>query len=130
MLACRTSFFYKEERCTTHIITLCSLLHACIPLQRPRAAALLLRRLLRAAATAAAVLGNVASAFAEGWVWSTSWAMANRAMDAVLGPRTFRIEHAAATTTSAASAADDASSSPSNPCQIHAMAFQDVCLLL
>lgn len=76
------------------------------------------------------VLGNIASAFAEGWVWSTSWAMANRAMDAVLGPRTFRIEHAAATTTSAASAADDASSSPSNPCQIHAMAFQDVCLLL
>lgn len=55
MLACRTSFFYKEERCTTHIITLCSLLHACIPLQRPRAAALLLRRLLRAAATAAAL---------------------------------------------------------------------------
>jgi len=74
------------------------------------------------------VLGNIASAFAEGWVWSTSWAMANRAMDAVLGPRTFRIEHAAATTSAIASGGgDDGASSPSNPCQIHAMAFQDVC---
>ncbi|CAD6266618.1 unnamed protein product [Miscanthus lutarioriparius] len=55
--------------------------------------------------------------------------MANRAMYDVLGPRTFRIEHtaAAATTTSAIAggADDDAASSPSNPCQIHAMAFQD-----
>ncbi|XP_066354118.1 uncharacterized protein [Miscanthus floridulus] len=72
------------------------------------------------------VLGNIASAFAEGWVWSTSWAMANRAMDAVLGPRTFRIEHTAATTSATASGGgDDGASSPSNPCQIHAMAFQD-----
>ncbi|KAG0521970.1 hypothetical protein BDA96_08G207800 [Sorghum bicolor] len=68
------------------------------------------------------LLSNAASVFAEGWIWCTSWALANRAMDAVLGPRTFRIEHTAAAATTTTTSPSDASSSP---CEIHAMAFQD-----
>ncbi|PUZ68073.1 hypothetical protein GQ55_3G485900 [Panicum hallii var. hallii] len=66
-------------------------------------------------------LGHVASAITDGWLWGAGSAMAHGAMDAVLGPRKFEIEHTTAAHLQAAVAA-----APGGPCDIHAQAFQDV----
>ncbi|GKC99593.1 hypothetical protein Tco_1169868, partial [Tanacetum coccineum] len=54
-------------------------------------------------------VANMVATVADGFIWSTGNAMAHRAMDAIMGPRTIQIEHvpaAAQVASSAAPAAD------------------------
>lgn len=60
-----------------------------------------------------------------GMAFGTGSAMAHRAVDAVMGPRT--IQHETVVSEAAASATPMANSTPSDSCSIHSKAFQDVC---
>ena len=57
--------------------------------------------------------------------FGTGSAVAHRALDAVMGPRT--IQHEAVVSEAAAAAPAPASSSIGDACGIHSKAFQDVC---
>ena len=64
--------------------------------------------------------------FLAGMAFGTGSAMAHRAVDAVVGPRT--IQHEAVVNEAAAAApAPTSSSFASDACNIHSKAFQDVC---
>lgn len=66
--------------------------------------------------------------FVVGMAFGTGSAMAHRAVDAVVGPRT--IQHEAVVNEAAAAApAPTANSFGSDACNIHSKAFQDVCCL-
>ena len=63
--------------------------------------------------------------FVLGMAFGTGSAMAHRAVDAVMGPRTIQHE----TVVSEAAAAPAAPAMDTDACSIHSKAFQDVCLL-
>ncbi|CAL9104057.1 unnamed protein product [Musa textilis] len=65
------------------------------------------------------VLGGIGSTIAQGMAFGTGSAIAHRAVDAALGPRT--IQHEAP----AAAAAIPMSNGSSDACSIHSKAFQD-----
>ncbi|GJS08227.1 coiled-coil-helix-coiled-coil-helix domain-containing protein 10, mitochondrial [Tanacetum coccineum] len=65
-------------------------------------------------------VANMVATVADGFIWSTGNAMAHRAMDAIMGPRTIQIENVPA----AASAAQVASSA-ADKCAGQNKAFND-----
>ncbi|CAL4897390.1 unnamed protein product [Urochloa decumbens] len=82
----------------------------------------------QAAAPAPAAGGGILSTIADGWLWGTGMSMANRAMDAVFGPRKFEIEHTAAGAAAAPAMGGGGAPPPppsNSPCDVHAQAFQD-----
>ncbi|TVU48757.1 hypothetical protein EJB05_00028 [Eragrostis curvula] len=69
------------------------------------------------------ILGNLGSTIVDAWVWGSTVSMAHRAMDAIMGPRTFQVDHT--TSQLPAAAAPAPGSEPSNACDVHNLAFQD-----
>ncbi|XP_071716593.1 uncharacterized protein [Rutidosis leptorrhynchoides] len=67
------------------------------------------------------MLGGIGSTIAQGMAFGTGSAVAHRAVDAVVGPRTIQHETVAAATPEAAAA----NSSYSDACGMHSKAFQD-----
>ncbi|KAM0943712.1 putative cysteine alpha-hairpin motif superfamily [Dioscorea sansibarensis] len=68
------------------------------------------------------VLGGIGSAIAQGVGWGTGTAVAHRAVDAVMGPRTIQYETVAS---EAAAAAPMNNSTGADSCNVHSKAFQD-----
>ncbi|KAG8062141.1 hypothetical protein GUJ93_ZPchr0003g17658 [Zizania palustris] len=62
---------------------------------------------------------------AEGVAFGTGSAMAHRAVDAIMGPRT--VQHETVVSEAAASAAPMGNAAGSDSCNDHSKAFQDVC---
>uniref|UniRef100_A0A0D9VXK4 CHCH domain-containing protein n=1 Tax=Leersia perrieri TaxID=77586 RepID=A0A0D9VXK4_9ORYZ len=69
------------------------------------------------------ILGGIGSTIAQGMAFGTGSAMAHRAVDAVMGPRT--IQHETVVSEAAASATPMANATASDSCSIHSRAFQD-----
>ncbi|KAJ6299221.1 hypothetical protein OIU76_020230 [Salix suchowensis] len=70
------------------------------------------------------ILGGIGSTIAQGMAFGTGSAVAHRAVDAVMGPRT--IQHETSVSEAAAAAAPTASSmGGADACNIHTKAFQD-----
>ncbi|CAA2975885.1 Hypothetical predicted protein [Olea europaea subsp. europaea] len=77
----------------------------------------------------ASVLGNIGSTIAQGMAFGTNSAVAHKAVDAVMGPRTIQHE----TVVSEAAAAPEPTATTmggSDACSIKSKAFQDMCLTL
>ncbi|ONM07802.1 Cox19-like CHCH family protein [Zea mays] len=72
------------------------------------------------------MFGGIGSTIAQGMAFGTGSAMAHRAVDSVLGPRTIQHETLA---TEAPAAAPAAPAMNADACSFHSKAFQDVCLL-
>ena len=68
------------------------------------------------------IFGGIGSTIAQGMAFGTGSAMAHRAVDAVMGPRTVQHETVAA---EAPAAAPMSNSSGTDSCNIHSKAFQD-----
>lgn len=68
------------------------------------------------------MLGGIGSTIAQGMAFGTGSAVAHRAVDAVMGPRTIQHETVAAAAPDATSATN---SSYSDACGMHSKAFQD-----
>uniref|UniRef100_A0A0A9G0C6 CHCH domain-containing protein n=1 Tax=Arundo donax TaxID=35708 RepID=A0A0A9G0C6_ARUDO len=68
------------------------------------------------------ILGGIGSTIAQGMAFGTGSAMAHRAVDAVMGPRTIQHE---TVVSEAAVAAPAAPVSNADACSIHSKAFQD-----
>ncbi|KAF3795854.1 hypothetical protein EJ110_NYTH02917 [Nymphaea thermarum] len=69
------------------------------------------------------MLSGIGSTIAQGMAFGTGSAMAHRAVDAVLGPRTIQHETVASEAPAASGAAMNASGS--DACSVHSKAFQD-----
>ncbi|KAG8043007.1 hypothetical protein GUJ93_ZPchr0013g35969 [Zizania palustris] len=69
------------------------------------------------------ILGGIGSTIAQGMAFGTGSAVAHRAVDAVMGPRT--IQHETVVSEAAASAAPMGNAAGSDSCSIHSKAFQD-----
>ncbi|XP_057787969.1 uncharacterized protein C6C3.02c-like [Salvia miltiorrhiza] len=69
------------------------------------------------------MLGSIGSTIAQGMAFGTGSAMAHRAVDAVMGPRT--IQHETVASEAAAAPAPSASMGGSEACGVHSKAFQD-----
>ncbi|KAH7675482.1 CHCH domain-containing protein [Dioscorea alata] len=68
------------------------------------------------------ILGGIGSTIAQGVAFGTGSAVAHRAVDAVMGPRTIQLETAAS---EPAAAAPMNNSMGADSCNIHSKAFQD-----
>ncbi|XP_066386485.1 uncharacterized protein [Miscanthus floridulus] len=68
------------------------------------------------------ILGGIGSTIAQGMAFGTGSAMAHRAVDAVMGPRTIQHE---TVVSEAAAAAPAAPAMNTDACGIHSKAFQD-----
>ncbi|KAL6894472.1 hypothetical protein ACP4OV_008570 [Aristida adscensionis] len=68
------------------------------------------------------ILGGIGSTIAQGMAFGTGSAMAHRAVDAVMGPRTIQHE---TVVSEAAAAAPAAPMANADSCNIHSKAFQD-----
>ncbi|KAJ4716762.1 Cox19-like CHCH family protein [Melia azedarach] len=72
------------------------------------------------------LLGGIGSTIAQGMAFGTGSAVAHRAVDAVMGPRTIQHETAVSEAAAAAAPAPTTSSfAGSDACNIHSKAFQD-----
>ncbi|THU61785.1 hypothetical protein C4D60_Mb07t26940 [Musa balbisiana] len=69
------------------------------------------------------VLGGIGSTIAQGMAFGTGSAIAHRAVDAVLGPRT--IQHETVASQAPAAATTPMSNGSTDSCSIHSKAFQD-----
>nr|XP_043626569.1 uncharacterized protein C6C3.02c-like [Erigeron canadensis] len=69
------------------------------------------------------MLGRIGSTIADGMAFGTGSAVAHRAVDAIVGPRTIQHEHVGTAAPQAAPAA--ATTSFSDACGTHSKAFQD-----
>ncbi|XP_077233951.1 uncharacterized protein LOC143876153 [Tasmannia lanceolata] len=69
------------------------------------------------------MLGSIGSTIAQGVAFGTGSAVAHRAVDAVMGPRT--IQHEAVPSEVAATPAAMSSAGGADACSIHSKAFQD-----
>ncbi|MTV28879.1 coiled-coil-helix-coiled-coil-helix domain-containing protein [Nitriliruptoraceae bacterium ZYF776] len=69
------------------------------------------------------MLGGIGSTIAQGMAFGTGSAVAHRAVDAVVGPRTIQHEHVGSAAPEAAAASTN--SSFSDACGMHSKAFQD-----
>lgn len=65
-----------------------------------------------------------------GVAFGTGSAVAHRAVDAVMGPRTFQHETIASEAPTAAAPANPVNYAGTDACSIHSKAFQDVCVLI
>ncbi|XP_020087527.1 hemiasterlin resistant protein 1 [Ananas comosus] len=70
------------------------------------------------------ILGGIGSTIAQGMAFGTGSAMAHRAVDAVMGPRTIQHE-TVATEATAAAATPMGNAVGSDACGLHSKAFQD-----
>lgn len=68
------------------------------------------------------MLGGIGSTIAQGMAFGTGSAIAHRAVDAVMGPRTIQHE---SVVSEAAAAAPSANNFGSDACGVHTKAFQD-----
>ncbi|CAO2830651.1 unnamed protein product [Amaranthus hypochondriacus] len=75
------------------------------------------------ASSGGSVLGGIGSTIAQGMAFGTGSAVAHRAVDAVMGPRT--IQHETVVTEATASQPAPTSSGIGDSCGIHSKAFQD-----
>nr|XP_018680173.1 PREDICTED: uncharacterized protein C6C3.02c-like isoform X1 [Musa acuminata subsp. malaccensis] len=71
------------------------------------------------------ILGGIGSTIAQGVAFGTGSAVAHRAVDAVMGPRTFQHETIASEAPTAAAPANPVNYSGTDACSIHSKAFQD-----
>ncbi|RAL44998.1 unnamed protein product [Cuscuta campestris] len=71
------------------------------------------------------LLGGIGSTIAQGMAFGGGSAMAHRAVDAVVGPRTVQHEMVAAPTPGAQAAPATSSLGGSDACNMHSKAFQD-----
>ncbi|CAL9077080.1 unnamed protein product [Musa acuminata var. zebrina] len=71
------------------------------------------------------ILGGIGSTIAQGVAFGTGSAVAHRAVDAVMGPRTFQHETIASEAPTAASPANPVNYAGTDACSIHSKAFQD-----
>ncbi|CAL5200836.1 unnamed protein product [Lathyrus oleraceus] len=71
------------------------------------------------------LLSGIGSTIAQGMAFGTGSAVAHRAVDAVMGPRTIQHETVASEAAAAAAPAPTASSFGGDACNIHSKAFQD-----
>ncbi|KAK6923853.1 CHCH protein [Dillenia turbinata] len=71
------------------------------------------------------MLGGIGSTIAQGMAFGTGSAVAHRAVDAVLGPRTIQHETVVSEAAAPAAAPTMNSVSGSDACNIHSKAFQD-----
>ncbi|THG06020.1 hypothetical protein TEA_014354 [Camellia sinensis var. sinensis] len=69
------------------------------------------------------MLGSLGSTIAQGMAFGTGSAVAHRAVDAVMGPRT--IQHETVASEAAAAPASTTNSMGSDACNVHSKAFQD-----
>ncbi|KAK4724231.1 hypothetical protein AABB24_037066 [Solanum stoloniferum] len=69
------------------------------------------------------MLGGIGSTIAQGMAFGTGSAVAHRAVDAVMGPRT--IQHETVASQAPATAAPMTSGAVSDACSMHSKAFQD-----
>ncbi|KAG6652094.1 hemiasterlin resistant protein 1-like [Carya illinoinensis] len=77
------------------------------------------------AGSGGSILGGIGSTIAQGMAFGTGSAVAHRAVDAVMGPRTIQHETVVSEATAAAPAPTTNSLSGSDACSIHSKAFQD-----
>ncbi|CAA2998933.1 Hypothetical predicted protein [Olea europaea subsp. europaea] len=75
------------------------------------------------ASSGGSMLGNIGSTIAQGMAFGTGSAVAHRAVDAVMGPRT--IQHETVASEAAAPAPAAHSIGGSDACSVHSKAFQD-----
>ncbi|CAL9155661.1 unnamed protein product [Musa hybrid cultivar] len=71
------------------------------------------------------ILGGIGSTIAQGVAFGTGSAVAHRAVDAVMGPRTFQHETIASEAPTAAAPANPVNYAGTDACSIHSKAFQD-----
>ncbi|CAL9093320.1 CHCH domain [Musa troglodytarum] len=71
------------------------------------------------------ILGGIGSTIAQGMAFGTGSAVAHRAVDAVLGPRTIQHETVVSEAPAAAAAAPVSNAVGTDACGIHSKAFQD-----
>ncbi|GFP99440.1 hypothetical protein PHJA_002088100 [Phtheirospermum japonicum] len=71
------------------------------------------------------MLGSIGSTIAQGMAFGTGSAVAHRAVDAVLGPRTIQHEAVASEAVAGAAAPAATSMGASDACNMHSRAFQD-----
>lgn len=71
------------------------------------------------------MLGGIGSTIAQGMAFGTGSAVAHRAVDAVMGPRTIQHETVASEATAPAPAPATNSFAGADACGIHSKAFQD-----
>ncbi|GAB4848807.1 hypothetical protein Ancab_003601 [Ancistrocladus abbreviatus] len=77
------------------------------------------------AGSGGSMLGGLGATIAQGMAFGTGSAVAHRAVDAVVGPRTIQHETVVSETASAAPASITNSVTGSDACGIHSKAFQD-----
>ncbi|CAI9769199.1 unnamed protein product [Fraxinus pennsylvanica] len=75
------------------------------------------------ASSGGSMLGSIGSTIAQGMAFGTGSAVAHRAVDAVMGPRT--IQHETVSSEAAAPATAANNMGGSDACSIHSKAFQD-----
>ena len=73
---------------------------------------------------------SFSSLLVAGMAFGTGSAVAHRAVDAVMGPRTIQHENVVSEAASAAPVSTTSSFGGSDACNIHSKAFQDVCTFL
>ncbi|KAH7860860.1 hypothetical protein Vadar_018860 [Vaccinium darrowii] len=71
------------------------------------------------------ILGGLGATIAQGMAFGTGSAVAHRAVDAVMGPRTIQHETVASESSAAAPAPAMNSMSGADACNLHSKAFQD-----
>ncbi|KAK3185200.1 hypothetical protein Dsin_032486 [Dipteronia sinensis] len=71
------------------------------------------------------LLGGIGSTIAQGMAFGTGSAVAHRAVDAVMGPRTIQHESVVSEAASAAPVSTTSSFGGSDACSLHSKAFQD-----
>ncbi|KAK2662860.1 hypothetical protein Ddye_001434 [Dipteronia dyeriana] len=71
------------------------------------------------------LLGGIGSTIAQGMAFGTGSAVAHRAVDAVMGPRTIQHESVVSEAASAAPVSTTSSFGGSDACNVHSKAFQD-----
>ncbi|CAL9088385.1 unnamed protein product, partial [Musa textilis] len=75
------------------------------------------------------ILGGIGSTIAQGMAFGTGSAVAHRAVDAVMGPRTFQHETVASEAPTAAAPANPVNYAGTDACIFHSKAFQNlVCI--
>ncbi|KAH9696988.1 CHCH domain-containing protein [Citrus sinensis] len=72
------------------------------------------------------MLGGIGSTIAQGMAFGTGSAVAHRAVDAVVGPRTIQHETVVSEAAASAPASGTNSFASADACGIHSKAFQDV----
>ncbi|XP_041014577.1 uncharacterized protein C6C3.02c-like [Juglans microcarpa x Juglans regia] len=77
------------------------------------------------AVSGGSILGGIGSTIAQGMAFGTGSAVAHRAVDAVMGPRTIQHETVVSEAAAAAPASTTNSLSGSDACNVHSKAFQD-----